>query len=105
MDFYRFVSNFIAAERIVTQMYPVIVGEFEKRFNIPARKAWIDIVYNYTLSRHEIRVIIETERERYYIPIGEISDTVKLYGIERAFKLMLPPAPAERPAEKQQKRQ
>jgi hypothetical protein len=103
MDFYKFVSNFIAAERIVTQMYPVIVGEFEKRFNIPVRKAWIDIVHNYALSRFEIRVIIETESERYYVPICEVSDTVKLYGIERAFKLMLPPAPAERPAEKQQK--
>jgi hypothetical protein len=90
MDFYRLVSNFIAAERIVTQLYPIIVSEFEKRFNIPARKSWIDIVYNHTLSRHEIRVIIETERERYYIPVGEISDTLKLYGIERAFKLMLP---------------
>jgi hypothetical protein len=83
-------------------MYPAIVIEFERRFNIPVRKAWIDIMHNYALSRFEIRVIIETESEKYYIPICEISDTVKLYGIERAFKLMLPPAPA-RPAEKQQK--
>jgi hypothetical protein len=91
MDFYRFVSNITAAERIVTQLYPMIIAEFERRFNIPVRKSWIDIQYSCRLSRHEIVVIIETERERYYIPIAEISDTLKLYGVERAFELMLPP--------------
>jgi hypothetical protein len=100
MDFYTFVSNVIAAERIVTQIYPTVIAEFEKRFGIRARKSWIDIQYDYRLSRHEIRIIIEAEGGRYYIPIGEISETFKLYGLERAFELILPPPKSNKSQDK-----
>jgi hypothetical protein len=90
MDFYTFVSSIIAAERIVTQIYPTIIAEFEKRFNIAVRKSYIEIQRDYRLARDEIRIIIESEKGRFYIPIAEISETLKLYGIERAFRLMIP---------------
>jgi hypothetical protein len=90
MDFYRFVSNITVAERIVTQLYPMIIAEFERRFNISVKKSWIDMQYDCRLPRYEVRIVIKTERERYYIPIAEISETVKLYGVKRAFELMLP---------------
>jgi uncharacterized protein YlxP (DUF503 family) len=91
MDFYKFVVNVMSAERIVTQMYPVILNEFEKRFNITVKKSWIDVLYDPTLTRHVVRVIVETEKGRYYIPIVEISDMTKLYGVEYALKNMIPP--------------
>jgi hypothetical protein len=93
MDFYRFVSNIISTERLVTQIYPVIVAKFEERFGIAVRKSWVDVLYDPTLTQHIVRVIVETEKERYYIPIVEISDVPKLYGVEHAFKNMIPPMP------------
>jgi hypothetical protein len=90
MDFYRFVYNFISAERIVTQIYPSIITEFEKRFNTTARKSYVEIQHDYWHSRYEIIVVVETDRERYYIPIGEVKDSFRLYGVERAFELMIP---------------
>lgn len=91
MDFYRFVYNFITAERLVTQIYPIIITEFEKRFNTTVKKSYVDMQYDHRLSRYEIRVVIETEKERYYLPVAEIDDTLKLYSTERAFELIIPP--------------
>jgi hypothetical protein len=91
MDFYKFVANVMSAERIVTQIYPMTIVEFEKRFNTNVKKSYIDIQYNYQLSRFDVKVIIECDKGRFYVPIAEIADTgPRLYGIEYAFKNMMP---------------
>jgi len=90
MDFYRFVSSFVNAERIVTQLYPVIIAEFEKRFNTNVKKSYIDIQYNYQLSRFDIKIVIECDSGKFYIPVAEIEESPRLYGVEYAFKNMMP---------------
>jgi hypothetical protein len=91
-DFYQFVSGIASAERLVTQLYPTIVSEFERRFGMVARKSHVEIWYNHNMSRFEVTIIIEAEGERYHIPIAEIAmnGSPRLYGVERAFNLMLP---------------
>jgi hypothetical protein len=91
MDFYRYVFNVMSAERIVTQLYPVIIAEFEKRFNTNVKKSYIDIQYNYQLSRFDIKVVIECDKGRFYIPVAEIAESPRLYGVEYAFKNIIPP--------------
>jgi hypothetical protein len=91
-DFYQFVSGIASAERLVTQLYPTIVSEFERRFGMAVRRSHVEIWYNHNMSRFEVLIVIEAEGERYHIPIAEIAmnGSPRLYGVERAFNLMLP---------------
>jgi len=93
MDFYKFVFSFASLEKLVTTIYPYIISEFEKRFNVSVEESSIDILYNPIKSIHEIRIIIRCKKGKFYIPIASLKESPTIYGIEYAFKNMIPSFP------------
>ena len=94
MDFYKFIFSLASLEKLVTAVYPVIISEFERRFGISVEKTTIVITHIPEREKYEVRVVIKCEKGRFYIPIASLKDvSPSLYGIEYAFKYMLPPFP------------
>ena len=91
MDFYKFVFSFASLEKLVTAVYPTIIAEFERRFGVSVEEASIDILHNPVRAMYEVRVVIRCKKGKFYIPIASLKESPVLYGIEYAFKNMLPP--------------
>ena len=98
MDFYKFTTGIASLEKLVTAIYPTIISEFERRFGVNVEEASVEIYYHPHKIMHEIRVVIRCEKGKFYIPIAVLRDTTPvLYGIEQAFRYMMPPFPQSFP--------
>jgi len=94
MDFYKFTTGIASLEKLVTAIYPTIISEFERRFGVNVEEASVEIYYHPHKIVHEVRVIVRCEKGKFYIPIASLKEgTPSLYGIEHAFRYMIPSFP------------
>ena len=92
MDFYEFVAGVACLEKLVTAICPIVISEFERRFDVSVEEARVEIRYipERLIHVYEVRIRVKCKKGEFAIPVAELREgTPVLHGIEYAFKKMI----------------